>query len=148
MCVFYALFLFLGIGSVARQILVPRPTEELIALSAYPVSAVYREVLPEIIRRGPDAVDPLIDATRRWLEREQTNDALATAAFFSLGRICTTEAETFLGQITRDRTRPDAREVPVWERAAVYSYARCGGPRALDDLLALHENAGDQYRWL
>jgi hypothetical protein len=146
--IFHAVFLILGVGTAVRGSIVPRTTEQLVSLSGYSVSAVYREVLPEIIRRGPESVDPLIEATRRSLERKRADNTLATVALFSLGRICTSEAEAFLGEITRDHTRPDGNRVPLWERAGVYGYARCGGPRAVDDLVALHERAADRYRWL
>jgi hypothetical protein len=137
-------FVALALLVVWRGVSASRPTEELIALTGYPVGSVYSTVIPEIVSRGSQAVEPLIAAARR----SDAGEERQSATYFSLGRICDTRAETFLLETLRSfsRTATDPSERSA--RAAVFAAARCAGDRAVDDLTALHERSGSEDAWL
>ncbi len=142
-------FLVLASLAIAKGIAVPRSTQELVSLSGYRVSAVYTRVLPELISRGDEAVEPLIRAAERAVPASGTvSEDLATSSLYSLGQICSAKAEGFLAEFTRARI--SGRDAPgkAWRRALVHGYAQCAGPRAVDPLITLHAEATDRERWL
>jgi len=128
--------------------------EHQIASLRYSQPQVCSKVMPGIVARGEDAVEPLVQAARDALDNDDdyVRGNILIASTFCLAGIGGRQAEQFLAELLNERV--DFADVSDrrWHKAACFSYARCAGPRAADDLVALfqrmpHRENGDD-RWV
>ena len=127
-------------GALSRQ----RPIEQTVYLAKWPIDHFTIEILiPELLARGDEAVEPLIGNVEERFSREVEFGTLAQV--FCLGRIGGARAEQFLRETLRDRVRfehPTHRSVR-WEEFTCFAYAECAGERAVADLRGLYERSAD-----
>jgi len=117
-------------------------------------SAMYSRVMPEIVANGEDSIAPLIEATNRAMDNEDsyTRSNVVIHATFCLSRIGGPEAEQFLAGLLKQHNEPDDFGGHRGFKAVHFAYARCAGPRAADDLIGLFEKMPDaadrDERWV
>lgn len=105
--------------------------------------ALFSTIMPRIVGNGQKAVEPLIAATNEALGSSDEFRRLYTIgnASFCLGRIGGPEAEDFLSGLLKRQAIPDNYCDIRWYKQACFAYARCAGPRAVDDIVALFEKS-------
>jgi hypothetical protein len=117
-------------------------------------TAMYGKVMPGIVSYGPDAINPLIQATNEALQNEDTyvRTNIVAHSAFCLARIGGPEAEQFLADLLKQHKDPEDFGYDEGFRAVCFSYARCAGPRATDELINLFEEISDsedrRERWV
>ena len=99
------------------------------------------KIMPAIVSRGSDAVEPLILAATTALNNEDlyARKNMLIGITFCLGRIGGDKAESFLAQLVKQHMDSTDWYDRRWQRSACFAYARCAGPRAMNDLVALFE---------
>jgi hypothetical protein len=102
---------------------------------------LYSKIMPRIVAEREKAVEPLeatIDRALKDRDGYSRGNTVANATF-CLGRIGGLKVEVYLSELLKQHANPDDYYDLRWYRIAAYSYARCAGPRAVDDLTALFE---------
>jgi hypothetical protein len=117
-------------------------------------SAMYSRIMPEIVARGEEAVGPLIEATNEAMANDDsyTRTNVVVHGTFCLARIGGPEAEKFLAGLLKQHRDPDDFGYRHGFEAVHFAYARCAGPRAVNDLIRVFEemppDADIDNRWI
>lgn len=102
---------------------------------------LFSKIMPRIMADGEKAVQPLIRATNEALANNDGYTRMNTVshATFCLACIGGPEVEKFLSELIKQHANPSDYYDLKWYKGACVAYARCAGPRAVDDLVALFE---------
>lgn len=117
-------------------------------------SAMYSKLMPGIVARGKEAIGPLIEATNKAManDDEYTRANVVVHATFCLSRIGGPEAEKFLAGLVKQHRDPDDFGYRRGYKAVHFAYARCAGPRAVNDLVRVFDempsDADMDDRWI
>ena len=115
---------------------------------------MYSTVMPAIVARGKDSVAPLIEATNKAMENDDryTRSNVIVHATYCLAQIGGPEAEEFLAGLVTQHLDPDDFGYYHAYRAIHFAYARCAGPRAVNNLIRVFEqmppDADIDERWV
>jgi hypothetical protein len=116
--------------------------------------SMYSKVMPGIVARGEEAVGPLIEATNEAMANNDsyTRMNVVVHGTFCLARIGGPEAEEFLAGLLKQHRDPDDFGYHHGFRAVHFAYARCAGPRAVNDLICVFKemppDADIDNRWI
>ena len=115
---------------------------------------LYSNVFPKIVARGQEAVPSIIESAERALhgEDEFVRMHTMTNASFCLGCIGGPDAEQFLGDVVRQQPPPKDWLELQWYKDVCFAFARCAGPKAVNDFVAMfdklsHDEERDR-RWV
>ncbi|MBU4273586.1 MAG: hypothetical protein KKE86_08005 [Planctomycetes bacterium] len=147
-------FLLVAAATIAYGQAKANTLDHYIASLRYGQQVVFSGVLPDIVARGEQAVGPLIQAAREALHNDDdyTRSNILSRSTFCLACIGGQEAEQFLSQLFNEHVNFVDRSNRRWHKAVCFAYARCAGPRAVDDLIAIFDKmeSGEQKenRWV
>ncbi|RMD65230.1 hypothetical protein D6833_03265, partial [Candidatus Parcubacteria bacterium] len=117
-------------------------------------SVMYSKVMPKIVAHGEDSIAPLIQATNKAMANDDpyARSNVVVHATFCLAQIGGPEAEQFLAGLLKRYREPDDFGYRRGYKAVHFAYARCAGPRAVNDLIRVFEEmppgAEQDERWI
>jgi hypothetical protein len=102
---------------------------------------LYSIIMPRIVAHGQEAVGALIHATNEAIGDTDDFRRMNTLknTTFCLACIGSPEAEEFLAELLEEHANPSDFYDVRWYEGACFAYARCAGPRAVNDLVTLFE---------
>lgn len=102
---------------------------------------LFSRIMPRIVADREKSIQPLIGAIKEALNNTDGYTRMNTVkhATFCLACIGGPEIETFLSQLLTQRATPSDYCDLNWYKGTCFAYARCAGPRAVDDLVTLFE---------
>lgn len=115
---------------------------------------MFSKIMPAIVARGEEAVVPLIEATNEAMANDDQyyRSNIVVHASFCLSQIGGPDAEKFLADILKQHREPDDFGYRHGYKAVHFAYARCAGPRAVQDLIHVYErmpkDAEQNDRWI
>jgi hypothetical protein len=103
---------------------------------------LFSKIMPKIVAQGDKAVGPLIRAVNAAVNDKDEFTKMNTLrnATFCLACIGGPDAEQCLSDLLKQHANPSDFYDIRWYQGACFAYARCAGPKAVEDLVALFEN--------
>lgn len=104
---------------------------------------MYSKVMPSIVARGEEAVDPLIGAIDSAMANGDSYRRSNTVvhATFCLSRIGGAKAAEYLANLLKQHREPDDYGYRRGFKAVHFAYARCVGPQAVSGLIDAFEKS-------
>lgn len=97
-------------------------------------------VIPGLIARGEESVEPLIEVAKAAFSSPENMEVQrrAAPAVYCLGKIGGPKASAYLASVFKEKVKFSRRDEFRWQSAICFAYARSAGARAALDLIPLY----------